>query len=168
MSLANKSREIALTSLCSLSDAYMTVTNLAEKQDDHVEIMARFALKVIKLASETWIDPSDPSLGKIQVRAGFHSGPVVAQVIGTRNPRYSVIGDTVNVASRMESNSQAGMVQCSAHSAKLLRQRKMNDLTLIPRGTMSIKGKGRMETFFVRHSADKSEYDVTEHSEYSL
>lgn len=72
----------------------MTVTNLAERQEDHVEIMIRFALEAVKAASETLIDPENPSLGKIQVRAGFHTGPVVAQVIGSRTPRYSVIGDT--------------------------------------------------------------------------
>lgn len=67
----------------------MAVTNLVKDQEyDHVKRVAEFASDAIAAANETYIDPSDPSKGVVSVRVGFHSGPVVADVVGTRNPRY--------------------------------------------------------------------------------
>ena len=81
---------------------YMTVCNIHVTQLDHVQIMAEFALDAMIAASETLIDEDDPSLGFVQIRSGFHSGPVVAHVVGNRNPRYSIIGDTVNTGKTIQ------------------------------------------------------------------
>jgi len=72
----------------------MTVTNLTITQSDHVRIMAYFAIDALNAASTTLVDESDPSKGSVQIRVGFHSGPVASHVIGHNNPRYSVIGDS--------------------------------------------------------------------------
>ena len=58
------------------------------QNDDHAMRIAHFAIHAIEAANSTLIDPSNPELGTIQIRVGFHSGPVVANVVGTRNPRY--------------------------------------------------------------------------------
>ncbi len=56
------------------------------------------------------------------LRAGIHSGPCMAVVVGRTDPKYTLLGDTVNVASRMESTGTPGRVQCSERTADLIKQ----------------------------------------------
>ena len=82
---------------------------------------------------------------KLQARIGIHTGPIVAGVIGTHKFVYDVWGDTVNTASRMESHSLPGRIQISAATNLLLG----DDFNVEPRGTVDIKGKGPMQTYFL-------------------
>ena len=77
------------------------------------------------------------------LRIGIHSGPVVAGVIGKSKFAYDIWGDTVNIASRMESNGKPGVIQVSKTMYELLK----NDFDLISQDSIEIKGKGMMETF---------------------
>ena len=69
-----------------IGDAFMAVTNLAEKQPDHASLMARFALDALESVAGILIDENDPAKGHANVRIGFHSGPVAAHVVGSRQP----------------------------------------------------------------------------------
>jgi class 3 adenylate cyclase len=140
-----------------VGDAYMATTNLVKDQScDHVSRCAQFAIEATKIASETPVDVDDPSKGFIQIRIGFHTGPVISDVVGSRLPKYSVFGDSVNTASRMESSSAPGLIQCSSRSARILMAQNPA-IPLLPRGFIKIKGKGTMETFWVNELNDSSE-----------
>ena len=116
--------------------------------DNHVKNAALFAIDLVKEANQVLIDEETPEKGHINIRVGFHSGPVVSNVIGSLNPRYGLFGDTVNTSSRMESNSKANRVLCSEPSYKLLIE-QAPDISVKKRGRIAVKGKGDMTTYWV-------------------
>jgi adenylate cyclase len=124
-----------------IGDAYMAAAGVPEPAADHTERVARLGLDMLafieKLRRETGID--------IAIRIGIASGPVMAGVIGTHKFSYDVWGDTVNLASRLESRSVPGRILiCPA-----CRQRLEHAFTFESRGAIEIKGVGMQETFFV-------------------
>mmetsp|Transcript_9648 Transcript_9648/g.15112 ORF Transcript_9648/g.15112 Transcript_9648/m.15112 type:complete len:165 (+) Transcript_9648:175-669(+) len=141
--------ECGVYKLETIGDCYIGVTNLVTEQpSDHVARMAKFSLGVMQASKETWVDPSDPSKGHVNIRIGFESGPVTGNVVGTTNKKYTIFGNTVNCASRMESTGEPGRIQCTENAAKLLRQQDPI-YPLEPRGEVAVKGRGKMETFWL-------------------
>ena len=124
-----------------IGDSYMVAAGIPEAQPDHATRIAGLSLRMLDevqtIATATGL--------KLQARIGVHSGPIVAGVIGTHKFAYDVWGDTVNTASRMESHSVPGRVQISAATRALLDDR----FDFEPRGSVEVKGKGMMETYFL-------------------
>jgi adenylate cyclase len=130
-----------------IGDAYMVVGGLPEPRADHAHAVADMALGMIEAVDRINRDLPVP----LQMRIGIHSGDVVAGVIGTHKFAYDIWGDAVNIASRMESHSMPNHIQISAATHRHLHEH----FRLEPHGSVDIKGKGLMETYFLLGRADE-------------
>ena len=130
-----------LEKIKTIGDNYMVASGVPTPRPDHAQALAHFALDMLACLKD--IPPRNKK--QIEFRVGINSGPLVAGVIGKRKFQYDLWGDTVNVASRMESHGEVGKVHISKASFKLLK----DDFDCLPRGSIPIHGKGTMETWYL-------------------
>lgn len=124
-----------------IGDAYMVAFGLPESRADHAEaaaLQARAMLGGIEIMRRT-----DSEL--LTLRIGIHTGPMVAGIIGQRKFSFDVWGNTVNIASRMESHGEPGQIHVSEAFARELAGR----FQFRERGEIQVKGTGPMRTFFL-------------------
>ncbi|GKY98676.1 hypothetical protein MPSEU_000823900 [Mayamaea pseudoterrestris] len=135
-----------------IGDCYVAVTGLPDRQPNHAEIMAGFALhcrskmKEVTRKLERILGPDTSSL---VMRFGLHSGPVIAGVLRGERARFQLFGDTVNTAARMESTGQRDRVQVSEATANLLIEAGKGSWVTPREDLVSAKGKGQMQTFWL-------------------
>ncbi|XP_071509396.1 speract receptor-like [Diadema antillarum] len=152
-----------------IGDAYMLVSGLPIRNGNrHAAEIASTALHLLDAVQKFKIRhrPEDT----LKLRVGMHSGPVVSGVVGLTMPRYCLFGDTVNTASRMESNGEPLKIHCSSESKAILDEVGGYDLT--ERGLVFMKGKGDLMTYWItdqdpsywrsRPRKDDTDYVITD------
>ncbi|HYG71926.1 MAG TPA: adenylate/guanylate cyclase domain-containing protein [Actinomycetota bacterium] len=137
-----------LEKIKTIGDCYMAASGVPEPNPDHAR---RAALLALDMREAIATAPVAGGLG-LQLRIGINSGPVVAGVIGSKRFLYDLWGDAVNTASRMESHGSPGEIQITRATFDLLK----DEFVCTPRGTVDVKGKGAMETWYVIGARESS------------
>jgi adenylate cyclase len=130
-----------LEKIKTIGDAYMAAAGLPFPHQDHASAAVRMAMDMHGTIEKI----SRQSQWDLQMRIGICTGPVIAGIIGQNKFIYDLWGDTVNTASRMESHGLPGKTQVAATTYELLRDR----FPFEERGTIEVKGKGTMKTYFL-------------------
>ena len=131
-----------LEKIKTIGDAYMVVAGLPTPRKDHADAIAQMALDM-----QQAIFKVNAEMGEaFRLRIGINSGPVVAGVIGLKKFSYDLWGDTVNTASRMESQGIPGAIQVTASTYERLRDKYLFE----KQGLIRVKGKGKMITYLLR------------------
>lgn len=125
---------------------YMAASGLADQasivNNMHVDAMAKYALRIRQQLNYV----NEHSFNNFKIRIGINVGPIVAGVIGAKKPQYDIWGNAVNVASRMDSTGVVGKIQVTQEIANILTPK---GYSLTCRGTIPVKGKGEMVTYFL-------------------
>jgi class 3 adenylate cyclase len=134
--------ELGIEKIKTVGDAYMAVCGLPEPVANHAERMVRMAIRMVHITREHALEHKVD----MKLRVGVNSGPVVAGVIGKSKYIYDLWGDTVNLASRMESGGIPNSVQVTRSVYEQLK----NDFKFEARGEIEVKGKGQVEAWLLR------------------
>jgi class 3 adenylate cyclase len=144
-----EAHELGIEKIKTIGDCYMAVCGLPHPYSDHADRMARMALRMME-AIRRYNKEKGTNL---QLRIGINSGPVVAGVIGVSKFIYDLWGDTVNIASRMESTGVPSQIQVT----RSVYERLKGKFELESRGVIQVKGKGEIETWLLNSQLEADE-----------
>jgi len=149
-----------------IGDAYMAAGGLPKPDVNAVKNTILAAIEMQMFITKRRIQNKAVQKPAFEMRVGIHVGPIIAGIVGVKKFQYDVWGDTVNTASRMESNGLVGKVNISQNTYLLVKDEK--DLAFEYRGKIKVKGKGELEMYFVtlkkahkRHYGSKPAYAIS-------
>lgn len=133
-----------LEKIKTIGDAYMCASGLHDHQEDHAHIMIQASTEILAFVEATKHEMIISDV-PFDIRIGINSGPVVAGVVGTKKFAFDIWGDTVNVASRMESMSEPGKINITENTYALIK----DSWNCEYRGEIDVKNRGKMKMYFV-------------------
>ncbi|TVR87175.1 MAG: tetratricopeptide repeat protein [Saprospirales bacterium] len=136
-----------------IGDSYMAAGGLPKPNSTHPNDVVKAALEMREFVEMGKQKKLKNGLPFFEIRLGIHTGPVVAGIVGVKKFQYDIWGDTVNTASRMESNGEIGRVNISHSTFELIKDNPT--FKFEPRGKVEVKGKGKLRMHFVNWNADK-------------
>uniref|UniRef100_A0A3Q2DEJ8 Adenylate cyclase type 7 n=1 Tax=Cyprinodon variegatus TaxID=28743 RepID=A0A3Q2DEJ8_CYPVA len=159
--LLSKPKFSAVEKIKTIGSTYMAAAGLSgtpgqenhqdtERQQAQIGIMVEFAIAMMGKLDGI----NRHSFNSFRLRVGINHGPVIAGVIGARKPQYDIWGNTVNVASRMETTGEMGKIQVTEETTEVLQKL---GYSCECRGLISVKGKGELKTFFVCTDTSKQQ-----------
>ncbi len=134
-----------LEKIKTIGDAYMAAGGLNDVDGNHAKTMVLAAQEMIDFVAKAKEDTITDAT--FDIRIGINTGPVVAGVVGSKKFAYDIWGDTVNVAARMESNSQPGRINISEDTYNLIK----DDFDCEFRGKLAVKNRGELNMYFVNN-----------------
>jgi guanylate cyclase len=133
--------ELGVEKIRTIGDNYMVAAGLPRPRRDHAQALASLALAM----NDHMVSRPAVADRRLSFRIGINSGAVIAGVIGVRKFHYDVWGDSVNIASRMESQGTPGKIQVARGTYELIKE----EFICQPHGSIEVKGRGPMETWFL-------------------
>ncbi|GAA3522377.1 hypothetical protein GCM10022393_41160 [Aquimarina addita] len=130
-----------------IGDAYMAVGGLSKPTANTIKKTIFAGIEMQEFVSKRKLENDRLTKPAFEMRVGIHTGPIVAGIVGVKKFQYDIWGDTVNTASRMESNGAVGKVNISQNTYQLVKDEK--ELAFEYRGKINAKGKGDMQMYFV-------------------
>jgi class 3 adenylate cyclase len=128
-----------------IGDSYMAAGGLPVANQTHAKDLVNAAIEIVAFMEKHKLQRIEENKPVFEIRIGINTGPVVAGIVGVKKFQYDIWGDTVNLASRMESSGEPGKVNISGSTYELVK----NDFTCTYRGKIQAKNKGEVDMYFV-------------------
>ena len=132
-----------LEKIKTVGDAYMVAGGLPFVTEDHAIKMTKAAFEMVAFVNAS--KESNNTSAAFDIRIGINTGPVVAGVVGSKKFAYDIWGDTVNIAARMETNSEPGKINISENTYRVIK----SEFNCTYRGELEVKNRGKLKMFFV-------------------
>lgn len=135
-----------LEKIKTIGDSYLCVSGLPNENENHASNIVAAAKEFIQFVDQWNENKKKNNQDLWEVRIGINSGPVVAGVVGESKFAYDIWGDTVNLASRMESSGELGKINISEHTYDIIK----DEIDCVGRGALEVKNKGHVNMYFIR------------------